>query len=98
LAESLPTVARLAVTPWLVQALLVAAEIANGEGDPTRAARLVGRARATREERTMGSWKDEHALVTSLRAELGDEEYAKSYREGEALSPDDAVALALAET
>jgi hypothetical protein len=36
--------------------------------------------------------------VTSLRAELGDEEYAKSYREGEALSPDDAVALALAET
>jgi predicted ATPase len=68
--------------------------------DPARAARLLGRADALREETTSRELEPLESRVRNeaeaeLRARLGEDPYAAAYQEGRALTIEDALALAL---
>jgi hypothetical protein len=72
---------------------------AYARGDPTRAARLIGRADLLCEE-TASELEPLEGRVraeteAALRARLGEDAYAAVYAEGRALSLEDALALAL---
>jgi tetratricopeptide (TPR) repeat protein len=74
--------------------------VAYARHDPARAARLLGRADALREET---AFRDEEQFErrvrdeaeAGLRARLGEDAYAAAYAEGRALTLEDALALAL---
>ena len=68
--------------------------------DPARAARLLGRADALREETAFATTTPFERRVrdeteAGLRASLGEDAYAAAYAEGRALALEDALALAL---
>jgi non-specific serine/threonine protein kinase len=84
--------------PFSLEALaLVAAAL----GDAKRAARLWGAASAWREainEPLPPAYQRDYAAsVTQARTQLGEEVYASAWSEGHAMSPEQAVALALGE-
>ena len=84
--------------PFSLEALgLVAAAI----GDAKRAARLWGAASAWREAinepLALTYQRDYAASVTQARTQLGEEVYASAWSEGHAMSPEQAIALALEE-
>ncbi len=84
--------------PYSLEALgLVAAAL----GDAKRAARLWGAASAWREAinepLSLTYQKDYAASVTQARTQLGEEVYASAWSEGHAMSPEQAIALALEE-
>jgi hypothetical protein len=84
--------------PFSLEALgLVAAAL----GDAKRAARLWGAASAWREainEPLPPTYQRDYAAsVTQARTQLGEEVYASAWSEGHAMSPQQAIALALEE-
>jgi non-specific serine/threonine protein kinase len=84
--------------PFSLEALgLVAAAL----GDAKRAARLWGAAASWREtinERLPLSYQRDYAgSITQARTQLGEEVYASAWSEGHAMSPEQAIALALEE-
>jgi tetratricopeptide (TPR) repeat protein len=84
--------------PYVLEALgLVAAAL----GDAKRAARLWGAASAWREAinepLSLIYQKDYAAYMTQARTQLGEEVYASAWSEGHAMSPEQAIALALEE-
>jgi len=84
--------------PFSLEALgLVAAAL----GDAKRAARLWGAASAWREAINeplpLTYQRDYAASVTQARTQLGEEVYASAWSEGHAMSPEQAIALALEE-
>lgn len=84
--------------PWSMEALgLVAAAL----GDAKRAAYLWGAASAWREAINeplpLIYQKDYAESITGARTQLGEEDYASAWSEGYAMSPEQAIALALEE-
>jgi predicted ATPase/transcriptional regulator with XRE-family HTH domain len=84
--------------PFTLEALaLVAAAL----GDAKRAARLWGAASAWREAINEPLWltyqRDYAPTVTQARTQLGEEVYVSAWSEGYAMSPEQAIALALEE-
>ncbi len=84
--------------PYVLEALgLVAAAL----GDAKRAARLWGAASAWREAINeplpLTYQRDYAASITQARTQLGEEVYASAWSEGHAMSPEQAIALALEE-
>jgi non-specific serine/threonine protein kinase len=84
--------------PFTLEALgLVAAAL----GDVKRAARLWGAASAWREAinepLSLAYQRDYTVPMTQARAQLGEEVYASAWSEGHAMSPEQAIALALEE-
>jgi non-specific serine/threonine protein kinase len=84
--------------PFTLEALaLVAAAL----GDAKRAARLWGAASAWREAINEPLWltyqRDYAPSVTQARTQLGEEVYESAWSEGHAMSPEQAIALALEE-
>lgn len=84
--------------PFALEALgLIAAAL----GDAKRAARLWGAASAWREAinepLALTYQRDYAASVTQARIQLGEEVYASAWSEGHAMSPEQAIALALEE-
>jgi tetratricopeptide (TPR) repeat protein len=84
--------------PFVVEALgLVAAAL----GDAKRAARLWGAASAWREAINEPLWltyqRDYSPSITQARTQLGEEVYASAWSEGHAMSPEQAIALAVEE-
>ena len=84
--------------PFTLEALgLVAAAL----GDAKRAARLWGAASAWREAINeplpLTYQRDYAASITQARTQLGEEVYASAWSEGHAMSPEQAIALALEE-
>ena len=84
--------------PFTLEALgLVAAAL----GDAKRAARLWGAAsvwrEAINEPLSLTYQRDYAASVTQARTQLGEEVYASAWSEGHAMSPEQAIALALEE-
>jgi predicted ATPase/transcriptional regulator with XRE-family HTH domain len=84
--------------PYVLEALaLVAAAL----GDAKRAARLWGAASAWREainEPLPPTYQRDYAAsITQARIQLGEEVYASAWSEGHAMSPEQAIALALEE-
>ncbi len=84
--------------PFALEALaLVAAAL----GDAKRAARLWGAASAWREAinepLSLTYQKDYAVSITEARTQLGEEVYASAWSEGHAMSPEQAIALALEE-
>jgi non-specific serine/threonine protein kinase len=84
--------------PFSMEALgLIAAAL----GDAKRAARLWGAASAWREAinepLSLIYQKDYAAYITQARTQLGEEVYASAWSEGHAMSPEQAIALALEE-
>jgi tetratricopeptide (TPR) repeat protein len=84
--------------PYTLEALgLVAAAL----GDAKRAARLWGAASAWREainEPLPPTYQRDYAAsITQARTQLGEEVYASAWSEGHAMSPEQAIALALEE-
>jgi hypothetical protein len=84
--------------PYVLEALgLVAAAL----GDAKRAARLWGAASAWREAfsepLSLAYQKDYAASITQARTQLGEKVYASAWSEGHAMSPEQAIALALEE-
>jgi non-specific serine/threonine protein kinase len=82
--------------PYALEALgLVAVAL----GDAKRAARLWGAAAAWREAINvplhLSFQRDYAASVTQARTQLGEEAYASAWSEGHAMSPEQAIALAL---
>jgi predicted ATPase/class 3 adenylate cyclase len=75
------------------------AALATAEGNPSRAARLMGAEAAIREENGIALYGAELALhertATSVRAALGDERFASEFDQGGRLSLDEAVEYAL---
>jgi hypothetical protein len=77
------------------------AAIAAGTGEPARVARLLGAVEALRE--AMGTPQppverlDHEATVAATRAALGAAAFAAAWSEGQALTPEEAVAYALAD-
>lgn len=75
--------------------------VAAGLGDAKRAARLWGAASAWREAinepLSLIYQKDYAAYMTQARTQLGEEVYASAWSEGHAMSPEQAIALALEE-
>jgi predicted ATPase/DNA-binding XRE family transcriptional regulator len=85
--------------PWLARGLEHFALIAIATGDPAHGARLLGAADAER-TRLGGSQPDNDRAVneryiTRAKAELGADEFARLWAEGETLSLADAIDLAL---
>jgi hypothetical protein len=84
------------------QALELLAWVASAWGQPRRAARLGGAVEALREAQGVpvaSDWQAGHEqAVRAMRAALGEEAFAAAWAEGRALSPEDAVALALEDT
>ena len=79
---------------------LAALGVAYARQDPARAARLLGRADALREETASRDDDPVERRVrdeteAELRARLGEDAYAAAYAEGRALALEDALALAL---
>ena len=79
---------------------LAALGVAYARQDPARAARLLGRADALREETASRDDNPVERRVrdeteAGLRARLGEDAYAAAYAEGRALTLEDALALAL---
>jgi non-specific serine/threonine protein kinase len=84
--------------PYVLEALgLVAAAL----GDAKRAARLWGAASAWREAfsepLSLAYQRDYAASITQARTQLGEKVYASAWSEGHAMSPEQAIALALEE-
>jgi hypothetical protein len=84
--------------PYVLEALgLVAAAL----GDAKRAARLWGAASAWREaineSLPLNYQRDYAASITQARTQLGEEVYSSAWSEGHAMSPEQAIALALEE-
>jgi hypothetical protein len=82
--------------PYTLEALgLVAAAL----GDAQRAARLWGAAASWREAYSeplpLNYQQDYAPIVTQARTQLGDEAYKAAWSEGQAMSPEQAIALAL---
>ena len=78
----------------------VALGVAYAREDPARAARLLGRADALREETAFRDVEPFERRVrdeaeAELRARLGEDAYAAAYADGRALTLEDALALAL---
>jgi len=98
-AESLPIAQAIGVKRHIVAGLEISAWVAGARGEHTRAARLHGSADALRA--AIGTpvtveEKAEHTrAIASTRMALGSVRFAAAFAEGQALSPDDAVKLAL---
>jgi len=77
------------------------ASVANRQGQPLKAATLVGAADALRAARGRpidpGDLPDYEELMATLRAQLGQEVLAAAYAKGQALSREEAVALSLSD-
>jgi non-specific serine/threonine protein kinase len=84
--------------PFTLEALAL---VAVALGDAKRAARLWGAAAAWREAINLPLalvyQRDYAASVTQARTQLGEEGYASAWSEGHAMSPEQAIALALEE-
>ena len=84
--------------PFSMEALAL---VAVALGDAKRAARLWGAASAWREAinepLSLIYQRDYSASVTQARTQLGEEVYASAWSEGHAMSPEQAIALALEE-
>jgi hypothetical protein len=75
------------------------ASVAGGAGRPEQAARLFGAAEALRDltntPRPPADVADYDRTLAALRAALGEEAFAAAWAAGQAMSLDEAVALAL---
>ncbi len=102
-AESLREARHLVKRSSLVQGIASLGVVAHARGDPERAVRLLaaglslfdgmgGRQADTQLSRP---WLEQH--ISALRAELGEERFAALYREGQAMTPEQAVQYALEE-
>ena len=86
----------------MILCLLLAAQIADLEGQAERCAILLGAGSARRDENSLrliqGEADEEAALIASARQILGDAGYEATFKRGLALAPDAAAALALNHT
>ena len=84
--------------PFALEALAL---VAAARGDAKRAARLWGAASAWREAinepLSLTYQRDYAGSVSQARTQLGEEVYASAWSEGHAMSPEQAIALALEE-
>ena len=98
-AESLPIFQRLGVKRHLAAALELVAWVAGARSQHTRAARLFGAADAVRTEigapLPLNERPDYERAVAATQRALGPARYGVLFGEGQALSPSEAVALAL---
>jgi len=87
---------------WLAATLEGVAAVAATGGQPGRAARLLGAAAAARAAAGTPLWLPDRAdhdrTMAAARAALGDDAFAAAWAEGQALSPEQAVAEAYGNT